>query len=55
VRTELYQPHWLYRLALARREEEGSCRPRTRPRYGLRHWVGQSYKQVKDELGWGDF
>jgi len=23
--------------------------------YGLRHWAGQSYKQVKDELGWADF
>jgi hypothetical protein len=23
--------------------------------YGLRHWAEQSYKQVKDELGWADF
>ena len=23
--------------------------------YGLRMWVEQSYKQVKDELGWADF
>jgi hypothetical protein len=23
--------------------------------YGIRHWAGQSYKQVKDELGWADF
>lgn len=23
--------------------------------YGLRHWVEQSYKQVRDELGWADF
>ncbi len=23
--------------------------------YGIRHWVEQSYKQVKDELGWADF
>ena len=23
--------------------------------YGLRHWVEQTYKQVKDELGWADF
>ncbi|MCX4597463.1 hypothetical protein OG819_50205 [Streptomyces sp. NBC_01549] len=23
--------------------------------YGPRHWVEQSYKQVKDELGWADF
>jgi SRSO17 transposase len=23
--------------------------------YGLRHWVEQSYKQIKDELGWADF
>jgi len=23
--------------------------------YGLRHWVEQSYKQVKDKLGWADF
>lgn len=23
--------------------------------YRLRHWVEQSYKQVKDELGWADF
>ena len=23
--------------------------------YGLRIWVGQSYKQVKQELGWADF
>ncbi|MER6695013.1 IS701 family transposase, partial [Streptomyces minutiscleroticus] len=23
--------------------------------YGLRHWIEQSYKQVKDELGWADF
>src|SRR5437762_1184335 len=22
--------------------------------YGIRHWTGQSYKQVKDELGWAD-
>ncbi|HEY1703598.1 MAG TPA: hypothetical protein VGG75_28190 [Trebonia sp.] len=21
--------------------------------YGIRHWTGQSCKQVKDELGWG--
>jgi hypothetical protein len=23
--------------------------------YGVRHWTEQSYKQVKDELGWADF
>jgi SRSO17 transposase len=23
--------------------------------YGLRYWIEQSYKQVKDELGWADF
>jgi len=23
--------------------------------YGIRHWIEQSYKQVKDELGWADF
>src|ERR1700747_1913688 len=23
--------------------------------YGIRHWIQQSYKQVKDELGWADF
>ena len=23
--------------------------------YGIRHWTGQSSKQVKDELGWADF
>ncbi|MEU6798671.1 hypothetical protein ABZ907_43840 [Nonomuraea wenchangensis] len=23
--------------------------------YGLRHWVEQGYKQIKDELGWADF
>jgi hypothetical protein len=23
--------------------------------YGLRHWAEQSYKQIKDELGWADF
>jgi DDE superfamily endonuclease len=23
--------------------------------YGIRHWVEQGYKQVKDELGWADF
>jgi hypothetical protein len=23
--------------------------------YGIRHWAEQSYKQVKDELGWADF
>src|SRR5215467_11083524 len=23
--------------------------------YGIRHWAGQSYKQVKDQLGWADF
>ncbi|MFF5718191.1 hypothetical protein [Streptomyces buecherae] len=23
--------------------------------YGLRHWVEQSHKQVKNELGWADF
>ncbi|MFD5661799.1 hypothetical protein ACFWHX_31830 [Streptomyces hirsutus] len=23
--------------------------------YGLRHWVEQSYKQIKDELRWADF
>ncbi|MEV5493783.1 IS701 family transposase [Nonomuraea fuscirosea] len=23
--------------------------------YGLRHWVEQGYKQVKNELGWADF
>ncbi|MFE4799839.1 hypothetical protein ACFRFL_33570 [Streptomyces sp. NPDC056708] len=23
--------------------------------YGIRHWIEQSYKQVKGELGWADF
>jgi len=23
--------------------------------YGIRHWIGQSYKQVEDQLGWADF
>jgi hypothetical protein len=23
--------------------------------YGLRHWIEQNYKQMKDELGWADF
>jgi hypothetical protein len=23
--------------------------------YGIRHWAEQSYKQVKDQLGWADF
>ncbi|MGH3225417.1 MAG: hypothetical protein ACRDPY_43170, partial [Streptosporangiaceae bacterium] len=23
--------------------------------YGIRHWTGQSYKQVRDQLGWADF
>jgi hypothetical protein len=23
--------------------------------YGIWHWIEQSYKQVKDELGWADF
>jgi hypothetical protein len=23
--------------------------------YGLRHWIEQGYKQMKDELGWADF
>jgi hypothetical protein len=23
--------------------------------YGIRHWIEQSYKQVKDEFGWADF
>jgi hypothetical protein len=23
--------------------------------YGIRHWTGQSCKQVKDQLGWADF
>jgi hypothetical protein len=23
--------------------------------YGLRNWVEQSYKQIKDKLGWADF
>jgi hypothetical protein len=23
--------------------------------YGTRHWIKQSYKQVKDQLGWADF
>jgi hypothetical protein len=23
--------------------------------YGVRHWIEQGYKQVKDELGWADF
>jgi hypothetical protein len=23
--------------------------------YGIRHWTGQSYKQVKDQLGWAGF
>lgn len=23
--------------------------------YGLRHWIEQAYKQVKDQLGWADF
>jgi hypothetical protein len=28
---------------------------RDRRIYGIRHWIEQSYKQVKDELGWADF
>jgi hypothetical protein len=23
--------------------------------YGIRHWAEQSYKQLKDELGWANF
>jgi hypothetical protein len=23
--------------------------------YGIRHWIEQSYKQIKDQLGWADF
>lgn len=23
--------------------------------YGIRHWIEQSYKQIKDEFGWADF
>ena len=23
--------------------------------YGIRHWIEQGYKQVKDDLGWADF
>ena len=23
--------------------------------YGLRHWIEQGYKQMKDQLGWADF
>jgi hypothetical protein len=23
--------------------------------YGIRHWIEQAYKQVKDQLGWADF
>jgi hypothetical protein len=23
--------------------------------YGIRHWIDQSYKQIKGELGWADF
>jgi hypothetical protein len=23
--------------------------------YGIRHWIEQSYKEVKTELGWADF
>jgi len=23
--------------------------------YGIRHWIEQTYKQVKDQLGWADF
>src|SRR5207237_7081844 len=23
--------------------------------YGIQHWIEQSYKQVKDQLGWADF
>ena len=23
--------------------------------YSIRNWIEQSYKQVKDELGWADF
>nr|WP_245657979.1 hypothetical protein [Herbidospora mongoliensis] len=23
--------------------------------YGIRNWIEQSYKQIKDELGWADF
>jgi hypothetical protein len=22
--------------------------------YGIRHWIEQSYKQIKDEVGWAD-
>jgi hypothetical protein len=23
--------------------------------YGIRNWIEEGYKQVKDELGWADF
>ena len=40
--------------------EEGSAWPAARLAeivrlYGIRNWIEQSYKQVKDELGWADF
>jgi len=39
----------------ARRLVVATAGPGTLPLYGIRHWTGQSYKQVKDELGWADF
>lgn len=35
-------------------QEEASLEEMVRL-YGLRHWVEQGYKQMKDELGWADF
>ena len=40
--------------------EAGSAHPAADPAEimricGMRHWIEQSYKQVKDELGWADF
>ena len=41
------------------RGRQRRTRPRTWPRScgstAIRHWIEQSYKQVKDELGWADF
>ena len=52
-----WSPTWPGPAAHARKTAPGRLRSLAEivRLYGIRHWIEQSYKQVKDELGWADF
>ena len=50
-----HEPAPARRPARGRQPAPGGGPGRDRAVYGIRHWIEQGYKQVKDQLGWADF